>query len=63
MLNSEEMKPIAIAIFYACMKALVGQSISQSAENSVKYEIFEFHITIVVGCRVSLKIFNFLANC
>ena len=63
MLNSEGMKSIAMAIFFACMRALVGKSISQSAENSVKYEIFEFHITIVVGCRVNLKIFNFLANC
>jgi len=36
-LNSEEIKPLAIAsIELRCLKALVMESVSQSVENSVK---------------------------
>ena len=37
MLNSEEIKPVALAILsYDCLKVLVRQPDSQSVENSVK---------------------------
>jgi len=44
-LNSEEIKPVATAIIELCLSEgiskLVGQSVSQSAENSVQLEIFK----------------------
>jgi len=59
MLNSEEIKPVALAILSSCicLKALVSCSSSQSVENSVKKEIFKFNINLVEGFMVDPKTF------
>jgi len=41
-LNSEEIKPVAIAIIELCLSEGISQSISHSAEKSVKQKIFIF---------------------
>jgi len=40
-LNSEEIKPVALAISELCLSEGINQSDSQSVENSVKYNFFK----------------------
>jgi len=41
MLDSEEIKPIALAVIELCLSEDISQSDSQSVEKSVKWEIFK----------------------
>ena len=34
--NSEQIKPVALAIIYLCLSEGIGQAITQSVENSIE---------------------------
>jgi len=65
MLNSEEIKPITLAVIELCLSEgisqIVSQMVGQSVENLLNKKIFKFHSNLMQRFRVDLKTFLGLA--
>ena len=60
MLNSEEIKPVAIAIIELRLSEGISQSVSQH-KNVLNKKFLKFHNNLMQQCRVDLKTFLSLA--
>jgi len=58
-LNSEEIKPVALAIIELRLSKGISLLVSQSVSQSVKFK--KIHISLVVGFMVDMKTFSGLA--
>ena len=61
MLNSEEIKPVAIAIVKLRLSECIGKGVSQLEENSTKYRVFKIRNNFLEWVRNDLKTFLSLA--
>ena len=61
MLNSEEIRPIALAVIELPLSEGISQSDSQLVEKSVKRKFLKFHNNLIQRFRVDLKTFLGLA--
>ena len=54
-LNSEKIKPVALAVIELRLSEGISQPVTQSVENSVEYIYFKFHSNLLKAFRVDLK--------
>ena len=55
MSNSEQIKPIALAVLKSCLSEGISQLLTQSVENSVKQIILKFRNNLLKVFQVYLK--------
>ena len=58
----EKTKPLAIAIIELRLLEGINKSASESAENSVKWEMLKFYTILVEGFMIDLNTFLSLTN-